>query len=206
MSRNYVDQGEVVELYYSAGSTHIEPATFDTGEPIRVNSLPAVSLEPRTSTSTRTVAIVRGIFTVFVQTGSSIGNSGDILYLHDTDHTANLYDYETGFAWGDGEAPTDGIVDTAPAAPTGLGQTYYNTTTDMWHESESDGGSGFQWDSGTAPDSTDITIDPTAADQHAWDGSRWYTSSELSSGLRWGYLLETIPANVTRKVRVRIGY
>ena len=90
-----------------------------------------------------------------------------------------------GYGWGSGETPSAGAVATEPAAPTGLGQTYYNTTNDEWHESESDGGSGFQWGSGISPDSTDISVDPTAADQHAWiSGSTlWYTSSEVFA---WG--------------------
>ena len=61
-------------------------------------------------------------------------------------------------------------------------QTYYNTDTDMWHESSASG-NDFVWDSGTAPDSMDISVAPTAVDQHAWDGTRWYTSI---AGPVWG--------------------
>ena len=184
MARNYRDQGEVVEFRYSAGSTHIEPAVFDAGEPIIVNSLPAISLEPRTSTSTRTVALVHGTFEAFVQTShGTAGKLGDIIYLHETEHMASLYDYETGFTWGDGEEPTEGAVDTAPAIPNALNQTYYNTSTELWHESEASG-SVFVWDSGTsATPGADLSVHPTSANQHLWDGSRWYTSS---TSYEWG--------------------
>ena len=67
--------------------------------------------------------------------------------------------------------------------PNAASQTYYNTDTDMWHISTGSVAAGFNWDAGTAPDSTDINTGTWSMGDNAWDNGRWYTAV---SSTDWG--------------------